>query len=331
MNKTRGLILGKLAPFHVGHKRLIETALKEVDEVYVLIYDCPNLINIPLNVRANWVRHFFPQVHVIEGWDAPNRHEDTDEVKKLQEEYVKKVLNGKKITHFFSSEYYGEHMSKSLGAIDRRLDRNDPKQGYITTATMIRGGKNVNKNFLSKIVYKDLLIKIAFVGIPSEEQSKLVKNIAKKFKTAYVDDNLLKISKEKLSKNKIDFYKIADKKYKIANTDNKIFSSKEFLFYNSIGFIDNLLSIATHNKFNKESYKFFSDDLKNYDLIFINNIPKKSIGDIISLDSKTFLNQLIKNLDALSINYRMLSGTLKGKLLVVEKTIKNFTKRFNQK
>ena len=102
-------------------------------------------------------------------------------------------------------------------------------------------------------------------------------------------------------------------------------------FYNSIGFIDNLLSIATHNKFNKESYKFFSDDLKNYDLIFINNIPKKSIGDIISLDSKTFLNQLIKNLDALSINYRMLSGTLKGKLLVVEKTIKNFTKRFNQK
>lgn len=329
MKKTRGLILGKLAPFHVGHKRLIETALKEVDELYVLIYDCPNLINIPLNVRASWVRHFFPQVHVIEGWDAPNRHEDTDEVKRLQEKYVEKVLNGNKITHFFSSEYYGGHMSKSLNAVDRRLDRNDPKQGYITTATMIRGGKNVNRNFLSKIVYKDLLIKVAFIGIPSNEQSKLVKSIAKKFKTTYVDDNLLKSSKEKLLKNKIDFYKIADEKYKMANADNKIFSAKEYLFYNSIGFIDNLLSIATHNKFNQRSYNFFSDDLKNYDIIFINNTSKNNIGDTIGLDTGIFLNQITKNLDSLKIDYRVLSGTFEEKLQNIEKIVKTFTKRFN--
>ncbi len=98
MNKTRGLILGKFAPFHIGHKRLMEIALEEVDEVYTIIYDCPNLTSIPLNVRANWVRHFFPKIYVIEGWDAPNRHEDTPEVKRLQEEYVKKTLNRKKIT-----------------------------------------------------------------------------------------------------------------------------------------------------------------------------------------------------------------------------------------
>ncbi len=331
MNKTRGLILGKLAPFHVGHKRLIETALKEVDEVYVLIYDCPNLISIPLNVRANWVRHFFPQVHVIEGWDTPNKHEDTEEVKRLQEKYVKKVLNGKKITHFFSSEYYGEHMSKSLGAIDRRLDRNDPKQGYITTATMIRGGKNVNKNFLSSIVYKDILIKVAFIGVPSHEQSKLVKDIARKFGTAYADDNLLKISKEKLSKNKIDFHKIADEKYKMANTNNKIFSGREYFFYNSTGFIDNLLSIATHNKFNKESCKFFSEDLRNYDLIFVNGIPNDNIGKILDIDNTIFLNQLIKNLNTLGIPYQMLQGTFEERLLTAEKSIKAFTKRFNPK
>jgi len=331
MKKTRGLILGKLAPFHIGHKRLIETALKEVDEVYVLIYDCPNLINIPLNIRANWVRYFFPQVHVIEGWDAPNRHENTDEVKRLQENYVKKVLNGNKITHFFSSEYYGEHMSKSLNAVDRRLDRNDPKQGYITTATMIRNGKNMNKNFLSKIVYKDLLIKVVFIGIPSDEQSKLVKNIAKKFRTTYVGDNLLKISKEKLSKNKVNFYKIADEKYKIANTDSKIFSAKEYLFYNSTGFVDSLLSIATHNKFSQESYNFFSDDLKNYDIIFVNNISKNNIGDTIGLDGGVFLNQIIKSLNSLKINYQVLSGTFEEKLLIIEKIVKTFTKRFNQK
>jgi nicotinamide riboside kinase len=172
---------------------------------------------------------------------------------------------------------------------------------------------------------------VAFVGIPSHEQSKLVKNIAKKFNTAYVDDNLLQISREKLLKNKIDFHKIACEKYRVANTDDKIYSGKEYLFYNSTGFIDNLLSIATHNKFNRESYNFFSEDLRNYDLVLVNNIPKDNIGKTLDIDSTIFLNQLTKNLDTLGIAYQMLQGTFEEKLLMAEKSIKAFTKRFNSK
>ena len=88
MRKTRGLVLGKFAPFHIGHKRLLEIALKEVNELNVIVYNCPNLTTIPLNKRADWVRYLFPQVNVIEGWDAPNRHENTLEVKKMQEKYI---------------------------------------------------------------------------------------------------------------------------------------------------------------------------------------------------------------------------------------------------
>ncbi len=332
MKKSRGLILGKFAPFHIGHKRLIRIALKEVDELYVLIYDCPNLTSIPLNIRAGWVRHFFPEVNIIEGWDAPNRHEDTPEVKKIQEEYLKKALSGKKITHFFSSEYYGDHVSKSLEAIDRRLNREDPRQKFATTATMIRNGKNLNKNFLDKIVYKDILIKIAFIGIPSYEQLKLVKTIAKKLKTSYVEDNLFKLFKNKqLSINNIDFYKIANKKYKIANTEDKIFSGKEYLIYNSTGFIDHLLSIATHNRFDKKLYDFFSEDMRNYDLIFVNDSLNKKINKALCVNSLFFLNQLINNLNTLGVCYQKISGTFKQKLSISEKTIKSFKKRFNRK
>lgn len=340
-NKTRGLILGKFAPFHMGHMRLIEIALEEVDEVYVIVYDCPNLTSIPLNVRANWVRHFFPKVFVIEGWDAPNRHEDTPEVKRLQEEYIKRALNRKKITHFFSSEYYGEHMSKFLGAINRRTNRDDPKEGYgiyATTirATMIRDKKNLDKNFLSAVVYKDILIKVAFVGVPSQEQLKIVRHVAKKFKTMYVEDNTfelltIKQKEEELQTHIPDFYKIADIKYKIANTKSKIFSGKEYLIYNSTGFVDHLLQVASHKRFDENLYKFFSKDMRNYDLVFINDNPKGSVGKILNINDLIFLNQLKSNLDTLGIKYHALIGTSKEKVLTSEGLIKAFKKRFYQK
>lgn len=333
MNKTRGLILGKFAPFHAGHKRLIEIALSEVDEVYVIIYDCQNLTSIPLNVRAGWVRHFFPKVFVIEGWDAPNRHKDTLEVKRLQEEYVKKALKGKKITHFFSSEYYGEHMSKFLGAINRRTNRDDPREGYGIYATMIRAQKYLDKKYLSTVVYKDILIKVAFVGMPSLEQLKIVKRIAKKLKTTYTEDNTLELlatkSERKVQVNEPDFYKIAYKKYKVANTESKIFSGKEYLIYNSTGFIDHLLSVASHGRFDKNLCQFFSDDMRNYDLVFVNNNPKSSINKILNIDNLIFDNQLKSNFDTLGIKYHVLSGTFKEKTLISEKLIREFKKRFN--
>ena len=36
-NRKVGFTIGKFAPLHKGHQFLIETALKEMDEVYVVI------------------------------------------------------------------------------------------------------------------------------------------------------------------------------------------------------------------------------------------------------------------------------------------------------
>jgi len=43
----RGLTLGKYAPLHKGHQLVIETGLREMDELLVLIYDAPET-EIPL-------------------------------------------------------------------------------------------------------------------------------------------------------------------------------------------------------------------------------------------------------------------------------------------
>lgn len=335
MNKKRGLILAKFAPFHVCHHYIIETALKVVDELFIIMYDCPNLTNIPLNTRAGWVRNFYPQVNVIEGWDAPNRHEDTLKVKKMQEDYVKSVLNGKKITHFFSSDYYGEHMSKALGAINWRVDLRDKdyEKHNLVRATMIRKDKYLYRKCMDPLVYKDVLFNIAFVGMPSKEQSKLVKILSQKLKTAYTEDNLLKFIETRKSSKKdkayLDFYKFAKEKYNQANAPEKIYSGKEYLLYDSTGFIDHLLSILTHNFFNKTFYDFFSTDMREYDLVFINDPNNSSISKYFDLDKSIFINQLINNLDSLGITYQRLEGSFGKKLKTAENIIKSLKKKIN--
>ena len=124
MAKTHGLTLGKYAPFHKGHQFVIETALAEMDEVSVIIYDAPETTAVPLTVRSNWLKQLYPQVNVIEAWDGPTAVGNTPAIKKQHEDYILNELNVTDITHFYSSEFYGEHMSIALNAQNRLVDPN---------------------------------------------------------------------------------------------------------------------------------------------------------------------------------------------------------------
>jgi HTH-type transcriptional repressor of NAD biosynthesis genes len=326
--KTRGLILGKFAPFHIGHQRLIEIALKEVDELFIVMYDCPDITRIPLNIRAGWVRALYPAVNVIEGWDAPNEHQDTLRVKRMQERYIKLVLNGRKITHFFSSEYYGSHMSESLGAIDRRTDRHNSKEGHGMYATTIRKEHYKNRNFLHSLVYKDTLIKIAFIGMPSKQQTQLATLIAKNLKTNCLKDDLADLLINYGKSKKINLRQSARKKYKNRNTTAAIRSGNEYLIYDSTSFIDFLLGILLHRPFDKESWKVYREEMREYDAIFISKDEKYGIAKGLGIDSKIFLNQLENNLESMRVKYEILEGSLKEKLIKSEKFIKSIKKKF---
>ncbi len=118
MPEKRGLTLGKFAPLHKGHQVLIE-----MDEVTVIIYDCPETICVPLNVRSNWIKQIYPNVQVKEAWDGPTVGHSPD-IKKMHEDYILQQLKLKNITHFYSGEFYGEHMSLALGAENRIVDSN---------------------------------------------------------------------------------------------------------------------------------------------------------------------------------------------------------------
>ena len=156
MSISRGLTLGKYAPLHAGHQLVIETALAEVDEVVVLIYDSPLVTDVPLARRASWIRQIYPTVQLIEAWNGPQEVGYTAEIKKRHEAYILNLLDGLPITHFYSSEPYGGHMSLALGAVNRTVDLK--RKIRPISATMIRENLQAYHQFLHPIVYQDLLM-----------------------------------------------------------------------------------------------------------------------------------------------------------------------------
>jgi cytidyltransferase-like protein len=151
----RGLTLGKYAPLHKGHQLVIETALAEMDEVLVIIYNAPDTTNVPLDVRADWIRKIYPQVKVIEAWDGPTIVGNAPEIKRMHEDYVINKLKIKGITHFYSSEFYGEHMSRALNAFNRLID---PERKIVQiSGTKIRTNPTAFREFMHSLVFEDWL------------------------------------------------------------------------------------------------------------------------------------------------------------------------------
>lgn len=181
----RGLTLGKFAPFHRGHQLLVETALAEVDELIVMVY-ATDVTDVPLQVRAGWIKALYPTVRIIEAWDGPTGYGDTPEIRSEHETYLLKKLGGLRITHFYSSEFYGDHVSRALGAVDRRVD--EARQAVPISGTALRADAFAGRSYIAPRVYADLITKVCFMGAPSTGKTTLARILAERRQTAWMPE-----------------------------------------------------------------------------------------------------------------------------------------------
>ncbi|WP_204140833.1 AAA family ATPase [Halomicronema sp. CCY15110] len=190
---TRGLTLGKFAPLHKGHQLLIETALAEMDEVIVMIYDCSEVTTTPLPIRANWIRQLYPMVQVIEAWNGPTEIGDTPAIKQAHEAYILQQLQGISITHFYCREFYGEHVSQALSAQNRLVDWTpnstwQERCAVPISATQIRRHLYQHRQYLDPLVYRDLIINVVFLGAPSTGKTTLAAALAEALQTVWMPE-----------------------------------------------------------------------------------------------------------------------------------------------
>lgn len=153
--KKVGFTIGKFAPLHKGHQFLIETALKEMDKMIVVVYDT-DLIDVSTEKRAGWIKELYPNVEVKFAHNPPMQYGLDEESVNIQMQYLVNVLGDEKPTHFYSSEKYGASVAKYMNLVDRRVD-NERKEVPIS-ASIVREDIEKNKRWIEKHVYDDCKI-----------------------------------------------------------------------------------------------------------------------------------------------------------------------------
>lgn len=311
-----GLTLGKYAPFHRGHQYVVETALREMDEVFVIIYDCPETIDIPLSVRAGWIKKLYPGVRVIKAWGGPNEVGYTPEIKRMHELYVLGLLEGQRITHFYSSEPYGEHMSEALGAVDRRVDME--RKTYKVSGTAVREAPYAQSAFLDPIVYRDMITKVVLLGAPSTGKTTLAAALAVRYDTVWMPE----YGREYWEQHQVDRRLSKEQLVEIAEghmeREERLFrEARRYAFVDTNAITTYMFSFYYHGDAHPRLAELARIAVSRYDLVFVcdTDIPYDDTwdrsGDVQRME---FQAAIIADLEQRGVRYTLLSGTVEQRM-----------------
>ncbi len=326
----RGLTLGKFAPFHRGHQKVIDTALAEMDELIVMIYDT-DVIEIPLPIRTSWVRKLYPTVQIIEAWDGPPGYGNTPEICREQEEYILKKLNGLRITHFYSSEFYGDHVSKALGATDRRVD--EGRLAVPISGTILRDDYFSNRSYLDPVVYRDLITKVCFMGAPSTGKTTLARKMAERHNTNWMQEYgaeywLTHQKDRRITLNQ--FEEIAPEHNR--REKSLIQESRKYLFCDTCPITTYVFAKDYHGMAGPVLTQLAQEAEKQYDLFFLcdTDIPYADTWDR-SGDQKRkwFQHRIISDLAERRLPFFRVSGTIEKRASMVDEVLHKYRKYDN--
>ena len=245
----------------------------------------------------------------------------------MHEEYILKKLNGIKITHFYSSEFYGEHVSKALHAIDRRVD--SKRMQIPISGTEIRKNPFLCRNFISSTVYRDLITKCVFLGAPSTGKTTLCEALAKEFSTRWVPE----YGREYWEKHQIGhrfplegFNEIVVEHQK--REEEAFLQSDKFCFIDTNAMTTRLFALDYHGRSTELVDRLADTNAARYDIFFLcgDDIPYANTPDRSGDQKRHEFQQIIINdLQQREIAYIPLTGTLEERMNQVKKVLqKNF-------
>jgi HTH-type transcriptional regulator, transcriptional repressor of NAD biosynthesis genes len=325
--KKTGLTLGKFAPLHKGHQYMIETALQEMDELIILIYDAEET-EIPLSVRSGWLRRLYPRAEVLEAWDGPQEVGDSPEIRAMHEAYILERLGGRKITHFYSSEFYGEHVSLALGAVNRQVD--PARAMFPVSGTAVRENPYRWRNYVDPFVYRDLITKVVFLGAPSTGKSTLAEALAQKYGTVHMPE----YGREYWEKHQVNRRLKPEQLLEIARghlerEEALLTEANRYLFVDTNAITTYMFSLDYHGFALHELEELARQVQSRYDLVFLcaNDIPYDDTWDRSGeLKRAVFQKRIIADLKERRIPYIELRGSLQERIATVDRVLKRFHK-----
>ena len=315
-----GLTLGKFAPLHKGHQFLIEKAMSETDHLIVIVYNAPESTNVPLSTRAGWIRKLYPAAEVLEARDGPTIVGNTPEIQRMHEDYLHKVLGARRVTHFFSSEFYGEHVSKALGAKDCRVDQ--ARERVPISGTLIREDPYRHRSFVHPVVYRDLITKVVFLGAPSTGKTTLAESLARKFNTVWMPE----YGREYWEEHQVDRRLSIDQLVEIAEghlarEEQAILEANRLLFVDTDATTTFMFSLHYHGSAAPRLTAMADQALQRYDLFFLcgDDIPYDDTWDRSGkVNRELFQQQIRADLVRRQTPFTELRGGLADRMAVVD-------------
>jgi HTH-type transcriptional regulator, transcriptional repressor of NAD biosynthesis genes len=326
-----GLTLGKYAPLHKGHQYVIDTALAEMDKVTVIIYDAPETTNVPLNVRSNWLKKIYPKINVVEAWDGPTEVGDTPGIKKKHEDYIISKLKIRNVTHFYSSEFYGEHMSVALGAVNRLMDP-ERKANHIS-GKLIRENPFIHRKFLHPLVYRDLITNVVFLGAPSTGKTTIAERMAKEFGTTWMPEYGREYWEKHQKNRRLSLAQLVEiAEGHLEREENLLSESNQYLFADTNATTTFMFSLYYHATALPRLVELAEKCSSRYDVVFLcdTDIPYDNTWDRSGdTNRQVFHKQIIGDLLVRKIPYFVLSGDLETRVAKVKNVLSRFQKYKN--
>lgn len=146
-SKKIGFTIGKFAPFHKGHAYLIETALKEMDEFYVVVYDTPEF-NIDIDTKIKIITKKFPTVKILKAFNSPKQFGLDEKSVEIQMKYLSNIMKGIEVGYFYSSEDYGKYVADYMKIENRLIDKD--RKAFPISATELRNNEKLRKEWIVK-------------------------------------------------------------------------------------------------------------------------------------------------------------------------------------
>jgi len=320
---STALTLGKFAPLHKGHQYVIERALAENDHVIILIYDVPECTPIPLPRRAAWINMLYPEVEVLEAWDGPLEVGDTPEIKQMHEAYLLKRLRGRKINLFYSSEFYGQHVSQALGAEDCRVD--SVRSTFPVSGSAIRANPYAQRAWIDPLVYHDLVVKVVFLGAPSTGKTTLVQALAEHYKTVWMPE----YGREYWDQHQLERRLSPEQLVEIAEDhllreDQLIMESDRYFFVDTDATTTRQFSLYYHGFALPRLEELAHNSLYRYDVFILceDDIVYDDTWDRSGeVNRAIFQKQIIADLTLRKIPFVRVSGNLEARIEMVAQTL----------
>lgn len=330
MAEKIGLFLGKFSILHSGHQYVIDTALNEMDKLIILIYDAPSSTAIPLDIRAGWIEKIYAKfpVEVVVGWSSPEDTGYSDEVKRIQNEYILKMVGDREITHFYSSEPYGEHVSEAMHCVNRIVDID--RTTFPLAASTIQKTPYLYRKYIHPTVYGDLITNIAFVGAPSTGKTTIAAKMSSEFNTVWMPEYGRTYWEKHHVDRRLESWQLTEiAEGHLAQEQEKLLQANQYLFTDTNAITTYMFAMDYHGFAEEKLCELAKAAEKRYDLVFLcaDDIPYDDTWDRSGDTNRhLFQQKIISDLIQRNIPFMTLTGSLDERIYTVKEVLSKFSK-----